>query len=162
MADSMSRPRSVSPSSIRALLNKEHEAANDTSAQEESLQPEERADPLPRPGEPYRVHGRKSNKPLMTLSFVLKDFAYEGFSYADFERVRLVPGDRPGSGLVLSVRFSGSEPTEVIIEGRDLHLLYHLIGLHLVGWVWEHPGTPEFAEEGGPIIRRITLQEPKR
>lgn len=166
MGDNLARPRSISPSSIRALLDKgkpESEAETREVGSRELEGPAvERTDPLPRPGEPYRMHARHGNKPELTLHFVLKDFAYEGFSYADCERVRLVPGDKPGSGPVLLLRFNGSVVTDVRIEGRHLHSLYHWIGLHQVAWVWEYPGKAEFADEAEPIIRKITIEEPER
>lgn len=163
MADSMTRPRAVPPSSIRALVERGQQAAAsqaETPGQDGTIS--ERDDPLPRPGDAYRVHSRHGNKPELTMHFVLKGFAYEGFSYADFERVRLVPGDKPGGGPVLIVRFSGSVVTDVRIEGRHLHSLYHWIGLHGVSWVWEHPGHADFADEAEPIIKRITFQEAQR
>lgn len=161
MADSMVRPRSVSPSSIRALLEK-GPAAGEAQTPESDGPVVERSDPLPRPGEPYRVHARHGNKPELTLHFVTRDFSYEGFSYADLERVRLVPGETPGGGPVLIVRFVGSVVTDVRIEGRHLHALYHWIGLHGVSWAWEHPGPAEFADEAEPVIRKITFQEAQR
>lgn len=160
MPDSMTRPRSISPSSIRALREQGQAAAAHSETPEHGGQVPERDDPLPRPGDTYRANARHGNKPEMTLHFVLKDFTYEGFTYADVERVRLVPGDKPGSGPVLIVRFSGG--VEVRIEGRHLHSLYHWIGLHGVAWVWEHPGSSDFADEAEPIIRKITIKEPER
>lgn len=161
MGDSMARSRPFSPSSIRASME-QGQAAGQAAKPEHDGQAVERSDPLPRPGEPYRMHARHGNKPEMTLHFVLKDFSYEGFSYADIERVRLVPGDKPGSGPVLIVRFSGSEVTEVRIEGRHLHSLYHWIGLHGVSWLWEHPGPADFMDEALPVIKKITFQPVER
>ena len=157
MADNMARSRSVSPSGIRAMLDKGQTAANDVEKPDDDGPLIEKADPLPRPGDSYRVHSRHGNKPEMTLHFISKDFAYEGFSYGDFERVRLVPGDKPGSGPVLILRFNGSEITDVRIEGRHLHSLYHWTGLHQVSWIWEHPGTAEFADDATPIIKKISF-----
>lgn len=164
MDDSLVRPRSVSSSTIRALIEKGRPGSEAETREGESRESDglaaERSDPLPRPGEPYRMHARHSNKPEMTLHFVLKDFSYEGFAYADIERVRLVPGEKPGSGPVLIVRFSGG--VEVWSEGRHLHSLYHWIGLHGVSWVWEHPGPTDFIDKAEPIIRKITIKEPQR
>ena len=69
-------------------------------------------------------------------------------------RVRLVPGEKPGSGPVLILRFGD---TEVTLEGRHLHSLYNWIGLHRVPWVWEHPSPAEFADEKATLISRITI-----
>lgn len=163
MADSLTRPRAVPPSSIRALVERGQQAATGQAERPEHDGPLiERDDPLPRPAEPYRVHSRHSNKPEMTLHFVTKDFAYEGFSYADIERVRLVPGDKPGGGLVLVVRFNGSVITDIRMEGRHLQSLYHWIGLHGVAWVWEHPGRSEFADDDMPVITRMTFDQVER
>jgi hypothetical protein len=109
------------------------------------------------PGIAYKASGRTGNKPDLTIHFVLKDYSYEGFSYADFERVRLVPGKNPGSGPVLIVRFSGSVVTEVTIEGRHLHPLYHSLGLHRLPWVWEHPSPADFADKDATVISKITI-----
>src|SRR5487761_2116449 len=123
MPDNLARTRPVSPSGIRAMLDKGQNATTEAEATEGNGPLVEKADPLPRPGDDYRANARHGNKPEMTLHFVTRDFAYEGFSYADFERVRLVPGDKPGSGPVLILRFNGSEITDVMVEGRHLHSL---------------------------------------
>jgi hypothetical protein len=169
MEDNLARSR-FSPSTIRAQLRKEFEPA----AKEPPPKPEEpqadagsatdaatpeKPDPLPRPGEAYRVHGRHGNKPELTLHFVTKDFAYEGFSYANLDRVQLIPGKKPGSGPVMILRFGD---TEVTLEGRHLHSLYNWIGLHRVPWVWEHPSPADFADEKAELINRITINEGDR
>lgn len=161
MSDNLTRTRLVSPSNIRAMLDK-GQAGKDDETPEGGGSLAEKADPLPRPGDAYRANARHGNKPEMTLHFISKDFAYEGFSYADFERVRLVPGDKPGSGPVLILRFNGSVVTDVRIEGRHLHSLYHWIGLHGVSWVWEHPGKADFAEDAEPVITKLSFHPVER
>ena len=96
------------------------------------------------------------------LHFVLKDYSYEGFAYADCERVRFAPADKPGGGDVLTIRFNGSVVTEAVIEGRHLHSLYHWIGLHRLPWVWEHPSPARFTDANAAVISRITLVEVER
>ena len=86
----------------------------------------------------------------------------KGFSYADCERVRLVPAEKPGGGPVLIVRFSGSVITEAVIEGRHLHSLYHAIGLHQMPWIWEHPAPADFTNDKATLISRITFREVER
>ncbi len=157
MEDSLARPRSVSPSSIRSILQQDNGPA--TRAEVSGA---DAADPLPRPGEPYQAHARHSNRPEMMIHFVLRDLSYEGFAYADCERVRLVPGEKPGSGPVLIMRFNGSVVTEVLIEGRHLHSMYHGIGLHLVPWLWEHPSPADFADDKATLIKQITFREVER
>jgi hypothetical protein len=104
----------------------------------------ERPDPLPRPGDPYRSHGRKNNRPESTLTFVTKDCSYEGFPYANLDRVRLIAGEKPGSGLVLLVRFAGSVVTDVRLEGRNLHPVYNLIQDNVLPWVWALPADADW------------------
>ena len=111
---------------------------------------------------PYKVHGRHGNKPDLTIHFVTKDFRYEGFSYGDCERVRLAPGEKPGGGPVMILRFNGSVVTEVMMEGRHLHSLYNWIGLHRVPWIWEHPSPAQFADEKATLISRITISQIER
>jgi hypothetical protein len=121
----------------------------------------ERSDPLPRPGDAYMAHARRAAKPQMTLFFVSRDYLPDGFSYANLERVRLVASEKPGSGPVLLVRFSGSVVTEAVIEGRNLYPLCNAIGLHLMPWVWVHPSPKDFAGEDAAVIRSITFREVK-
>lgn len=162
MEDSLVRPRSFSPSSIRSQLQKTAEPAASAETPGQEGMVSDKTDPLPRPGDDYKANARHGNKPEMTLHFVTRDFSYEGFSYADIERVRLVPGDKPGSGPKLIVRFNGSVVTEVTIEGRHLHSLYHWIGLHLVPWVWEHPAPAEFTDDKAAIIRKFSIDVVER
>ena len=121
----------------------------------------DKVDPLPKPGDAYKVHGRRGNKPDLTLDFVLKDYSYEGFSYATFERVRLVV-EKPGGSPVLVVRFHGSVVTEAVIEGRHLDSLYHGIGRHKLPWIWEHPDPARFADETAMLVSRISFRQVER
>ena len=162
MADSSASSR-FSPSSIRSQLQQK--------GIEPAAKPEEPAgavldmglpdkvDPLPRPGDAYKASGRHGNKPEVTIHFVTKAYAYEGFSYGDCERVRLLPAETPGGGPVLIVRFSGSVITEAVIEGRHLHSLYHWIGLHRLPWVWEHPSPADFIDENAVVIKKISFRQ---
>jgi hypothetical protein len=122
----------------------------------------ERADPLPRPGDPYKAYANRMPHPQMTLFFVSRDYLPDGFSYASLERVRMVASDKAGGGPPLLVmQFSGSIVTEVIIEGRHLYPLCNAIGLHSMPWVWEHPSPRDFAGDDKPLIRKITFREVK-
>ena len=164
MADSLARPRSFSPSSIRSQVQNAIDVAPkpETPGAVPEAAPPDKADPLPRPGDAYRVAGRHGNKPALTIHFVLKDYSYEGFSYGDFERLRLLPAEKPGGGPVLIVRFNGSVVTEAVIEGRHLHSLYHSIGLHRLPWIWEHPSPADFGDENAAVISRIRFREVER
>lgn len=171
MDDNLVDLRAVSPSSIRAQLRRQFEPARPQKEPPPSPPPEEleaeagsamdavtpeKPDPLPRPGDAYRVHGRHGNKPELTLHFVTRDYGYEGFSYADLRRVRLLTSSKPGTGPVMVLRFGD---TEVRLEGRHLHALYNSIGLHRVPWVWEHPSAADFPDDKATLVSRVTISE---
>ena len=160
MDDSLTRSR-FSPSSIRSQVQSATEAAPkpEAAVAVPATPSPDKADPLPRPGDAYKAHGRHGNKADLTIHFVLKDYSYEGFSYGDFERVRLLPPEKPGGGPVLILRFNGSVVTDVRIEGRNLHPLYHWIGLHRLPWIWEHPSPADFSDENAAVISRIGFRE---
>jgi hypothetical protein len=161
MADSLVSSR-FSPSSIRSQIQKEAEPAPKPETVVVDSASPDKVDPLPKPGDPYKVAGRHGNKPDLTIHFITKNYSYEGFSYGDFERVRLLPAEKPGSGPVLIVRFNSSIITEAVIEGRHLNSLYHWIGLHKLPWVWEHPSPADFTDEKAAVISRITFRELER
>lgn len=161
MDDSATLKR-FSPSSIRSQAKKEAEPAPEAEETETDSALGDKVDPLPKPGDPYKVAGRHGNKPDLTIHFITKDYSYEGFSYADFERVRLLPAEKPGGGPVLFVRFHGSSITDVVIEGRHLHTLYHWIGLHRLPWVWEHPSPAQFSDGNAAVISRISFRPVER
>ena len=163
MADSTLSSR-FSPSSIRSKIQQVIEPAPEPEAPvaEATSTDIGKPDPLPKPGDPYKVAGRQGNKPDLTIHFVLKDFSYEGFSYGDFERVRLLPAEKPGGGPVLIIRFHGSTITDAVIEGRHLRPLYHLLGQHRLPWLWEHPSPAQFSDEAAAVISRITFRQVER
>jgi hypothetical protein len=160
MSDSLANR--FSPSRIRSQVQNAVDSAPKPEtavavAMPEASPSDKAADPLPKAGDPYKICGRHGNKPDLTIHFVLKDYSYEGFSYADFERVRLVASKKPGSGPVLILRFNGSVVTEVTIEGRHLNSLYHWIGLHRLPWIAEHPSPADFADKNAAVISKITI-----
>lgn len=119
----------------------------------------ERPDPLPRPGDAYMAHARRTPHPQMTLFLIGRDYLPDGFSYANLERVRLVDSENAGGAPALVLRFSGSVVIEAVIEGRHLHPLCNAIGLHLVQWLWEHPSPNDFASDKDPFIKKITVRQ---
>jgi hypothetical protein len=159
MDDSLVRPRSFSPSSIRSQLQNPIEPAPKAENPTMGLDGEaDRIDPMPRPGDAYKAHGRPGNKPDLSIYFVTRDFAYRGFSYGVFGEVLLLPGDKPGSSPVLTVRFN-YVATEVVIEGRNLHAIFNGIMLHRMPWVWEHPSPKDFRDENATVISKITFRK---
>jgi hypothetical protein len=164
MEDSAARSL-FSPSRIRSQVQRDQKD-NEPAANAETPGPHdalpEKDDPLPEPEQPYKAHARHVNKPEMTIFFVTKGFSYEGYSFANCEWVRLVPGEKPGSGPVLHLRFNGSIVTDVMIEGRHLRSLCNRIGRHLVPWVWEHPSPAEFTDTKATLISRITINKSEK
>ena len=115
-------------------------------------------DPLPKSGDPYQAHARVANKPLLTLSFLLKDgTTVRGFTYANFDSIDRLAGDTPGGGPVIVMRFAGLAPTEVRIEGRNLNTLYAYLSQHRIIWVRERGSGRDFLGESDPVINGITL-----
>lgn len=103
-----------------------------------------KSDPLPEsPNEKYRPHAGFVNhlqSEQRTFHCVMKDCSYRGFPYASYDGIELKPGDKPGSGLDVKVRFSGSDGiTVVTLSGRNLRFVYTCISLGILSWVWELP-----------------------
>jgi hypothetical protein len=116
----------------------------------------DQADPLPRPGSPYKAHARQMSRPQVTLFLVSRDGLPDGFAYADLRRCRMVASTDPGKGPVILLQFM---ETEVRIEGRELHFLYYLIGMHRMPWVWEMPGRSDRHDEAATVVTKITVGE---
>ena len=102
-------------------------------------------DPLPQPGSPYAAaYSRASNKPEIVLHVLLKDGFSKGYAWSNFDSVDTSPGDRPGGGPVLVVRFAGLTPTELRISGRNLGKLHACIGRQRIAWIREQPSKRGF------------------
>ena len=107
-------------------------------------------DPLPQPGSPYVAHARPSNKPETVLHVILKDGFSRGYAWSNFDSVDTAPGDKPGSGPVLVVRFAGLTPTELRITGSNLGKLHACIGRQRIGWIRELPSKRGF--DAAPVL----------
>jgi hypothetical protein len=102
-------------------------------------------DPLPKPGSPYlAAYARPGNKPELVLHVMLKDGVSKGYAWSNFDSVDSVPGNGPGQGPVLIVRFAGLEPTELHITGSNLGRLHACIGRQRVAWIREQPSKRGF------------------
>ena len=99
-------------------------------------------DPLPNAGDRYlQAYARASNKPLLTVSFLMKDgITARGFSYSTYECIDRLPSPKAGDGPAIVVRFDGHVTVDVRIEGRNLSKLYGLISEHRTAWVRELAG----------------------
>ncbi|WP_152054202.1 hypothetical protein [Tautonia marina] len=115
--------------------------------------------PLPVAGDPYRAYSRLSSRPVACLFFLPKNMLPVGFLYHGLERVWMAEGERPGSGPKLIVRFSGSEVTEAVIEGRNLIPLCAALGRMAIYWVWEQPANQPAEDDAATVIRSITFRK---
>lgn len=113
--------------------------------------------PLPQPGDPYKAYARPDNKALLMLRFLLRDGVVEGFCYADLRHTRMQPGDDPGGGPVLVLRFVEAVMTEVRIEGRHLDTLADLVAYHRIAWLRELPPGKMHHEKNAAVITKITI-----
>jgi hypothetical protein len=114
--------------------------------------------PLPQPGDAYKAYARPDNKSLLMLRFLLRDAAVDGFAYSDLRHTRMQPGDDPGGGPVLVLRFVEAVVTEVRIEGRHLEVLSDLLAYHRVAWLREMPPGKMHHEKNAAVITRITIR----
>jgi hypothetical protein len=162
MEDSLERPRPIStllpgPGSKAAVKPPEPKVVVKNAAEPETW---DDYDPLPQPGSPYNAaHSRAGNKPEITLHVMLKDGFYKGFAWNNFDSVDTAPGDTPGSGPVLIVRFAGLVPTELRIScGRLLGTLHAAIGRQRIAWIREQPSKRGFdgIAAGGDRVEPIT------
>jgi hypothetical protein len=115
--------------------------------------------PLPQPGDAYKAYARPDNKALLTLRFLLPDASVEGFAYSDLRHTRMQPGDDPGKGPVLVLRFVEAVITEVRIEGRHLDVMADLIAYHRVAWMRALPPGKMHHEKNAAVITRMTLTQ---
>jgi hypothetical protein len=161
------KPRLPSPSEIirdsRAYLpERQRQPSGDVDA-DDSQAPAKKADPLPKPGDPYRANARFLNRlqtPQPFLKIVMANGDIEGFSYGDLRRVRLVKGEKPGDGPVLILRFVEAVVTEVQMEGRNLDDIHYYISQHTMPWIWERPkGFHTDDDDATTVIVSITLTE---
>jgi hypothetical protein len=102
-------------------------------------------DPLPQPGSPYIAYARPGNKPEIVLHVMTKDGFSKGYAWSNFDSVDTAPGDGPGTGPVLVVRFAGLVPTELRISGSNLGKLHACIGRQRIAWIREQPSKRGFA-----------------
>ena len=81
----------------------------------------------------YQPHARPANKPVFTLHIVLGRDGVRSFQYKDIDsNTSFKAGDM---GQVITLRFGGIKPTEIVITGRNLWRLYDYIHQHRMPWV---------------------------
>jgi hypothetical protein len=125
-----------------------------------SQEPAKKADPRPRPGDPYRANAQFLNRleeRQVMIHFVARDCIPRGFAYAYLEGIWFEPGDQPGGGLDLVMRFGGTKPTDVRIRGRNLDGVYDYISRHTMPWVWERPPGRYADNDAATVITGISF-----
>jgi hypothetical protein len=126
-----------------------------------------KSDPMPvSPAERYRPHADFLNRlktPERTFYCVFRDCTNQGFPYAHFDGIRLERSKTAGGGLVLVVRFNGSEIEEVWIEGRNLRFIEIGVGMGIMPWIWELPeGRKDDFGDHATVITRLTVLKIER
>ena len=165
--DSLTRSRPLSPSEIIRGLREiptgrttmpEPDAAPE-SATTADVGDFDSLDALPKASDEYAAFGRAGNKPLTTLYFMLKDGSWDGFAYANLERIRLTPASEAGGGNELVLRFAGSSATEVRLKGRNLAKLYNYLGQHRTPWVRELPSERDFQATSAAVVTAVAIED---
>jgi hypothetical protein len=111
---------------------------------------------LPRPGDPYKAYARPANQMLPTLYLLLANATIEGFPYANYNRITLLPSSDSGKEPVLVIKFGD---TEVRLCGRNLDDLVSDVGFHRVAWIRERPPSRDFIPPTEKVITGITITE---
>lgn len=159
-ADSVIRARVARSqgSSVRALLDDQTADATEQNATQAGLSSPDELQPLPLPGAAYEAFSRASNKPQLTVCFLLADATIKGLAYANLDSIDLVPGGSPGVGPAIVARFAGGMGiVEVRIEGRNLMVLYDKVRQHRIGWARELPPERDFIDHKATVINRISF-----
>jgi hypothetical protein len=115
------------------------------------------ADTLPGLEDDYAACSRPDNKPQLMLSLLKADESIKSLSYGDLRWVDLKPGDKPGNGPGLVLRFVGV--AEVRIEGRCLRPLIEDLRRHRIGWLRELPSGRDFRDANTMVITRMDVRE---
>jgi hypothetical protein len=114
-------------------------------------------DTLPGPDEDYVACSRPDNKPQLMLSLLKADESVKSLSYSDLRWIDLNPGDKPGNGPGLVLRFVGV--AEVWIEGRCLRPLVDNLRRHRIGWLRELPAGRDFLGANVMVITHLDVRE---
>lgn len=97
----------------------------------------------------YQPHARPSNKPLYSLHFITPDGNVRSFQY-----VHLDSDSRYCAGKIV-LRFMGTEPVNVVVEGQNVWRLYDYIHQHRIAWIMQ--SSREFAAKGTTVISRLSF-----
>ncbi len=103
-------------STLLSMLDRPAAEAERAGKTEPETQTEDESDNLPGPEEGYAACSRLDNKPQLMLCLLKADDSVKSYSYSDLRSIDLQPGNKPGNGPGLVLRFVGV--AEVRIEGR--------------------------------------------
>jgi hypothetical protein len=115
------------------------------------------ADTLPGLEDDYAACSRPDNKPQLMLSLLKADESVKSLSYSDLRWIDLKPGDKPGNGPGLVLRFVGV--AEVWVEGRCLRPLVDNLRRHRIGWLRELPAGRDFRDANTMVITHLDVRE---
>jgi hypothetical protein len=117
--------------------------------------------PLPQPGDPYALAFAVSrHHPVLMIRFLLADATNRGFPFANLDSLDWLHGEKPGDGPRIVARFDGMTPTEVVVAGRNLELLYDQLGHFKVIWARELPVQRDFRDKDLPetVVNKISFR----
>lgn len=114
--------------------------------------------PLPRPGDPYKAFARPQMKPPATLHCLMGDGSMRGFAWSGYDSIDWRPGEGPGEGPIVVVRFAGIFSREVAITGRHLEVLHHYLGTMRVAWIRVQPAGKILKDDGSSVITGMVIR----
>jgi hypothetical protein len=144
-------------SSLLSMLDRPPAEAERAGKPESQTQPEDENDELPGLEEGYAACSRLDNKPQLMLCLLKADDSVRSYSYSDLRAIDLQPGNKPGNGPGLILRFVGV--AEVRIEGRRLRTLVDYLRRHRIGWLRELPAGRDFRDGNAMVITRMEVKE---
>ena len=165
--DTLTRPRSRPTSTLLPLPARAEAKPREPEAEpdgEAESGPWDDYDPLPLPGSPYTAaYARPGNKTETTLHVMLKDGSVKGYAWCNYDSVDFSPGDGPGNGPTVTLRFAGLVPTELRFTGKGLGKLHSCIGRQRIAWVREQPSKRGFGlvgqSEPSEVVAHIAVRQ---
>ena len=109
---------------------------------------------LPDPAAPYQAHARASNKPVFSLHCCLGKDGFRSFQYVHLDSGSSFTTDQ--AGHVITLRFIGTQVSQVIIRGRKLWRLYDYIHQHRMPWVMR--ADRNIADREEMIVTEIKIE----
>jgi hypothetical protein len=113
---------------------------------------------LPKPGDSYYAASRPSNRALLRLWVVIMREFKSGEPYRFYQYVHLDSDCTirfADNGQTLTLRFSGINPVEIKVHGRNLLQIADYISLHRIAVIRE--ADRDFGQGNEPIITKIDI-----